>query len=222
VPIAVAGARNKAEAGDDGFARSLWWTAGGWWNNGVLSPPEAGQRASVRWTLFESDPSLNQSLISEGTTISQLFDQDKWERHRLADRYWRHAAGLFTSTVFQRILRPILAFVLFAAAFAAYSLHAVPAAALAGVALPTLALHPVPLSLLSPTVGLLLVFRINHSYARFLEGRLLWGACVRHCRDLARLLAVHLPDSPARRALLAHVVAYAWLLKAHLRAGRTR
>ena len=36
------------------------------------TPPAAGETPSVRWSLFESDPSLNQSLISEGTTISQV------------------------------------------------------------------------------------------------------------------------------------------------------
>jgi putative membrane protein len=71
-------------------------------------------------------------------------------------------------------------------------------------------------------VGLLLVFRTNFSYARFLEGRLLWGAAVRHCRDAARLATAFLPPSPARAALLGHLQAWAWLLKAHLRAGRTR
>ena len=71
LPISVAGARNKAEAGDDGFARSMWWTGG----HTRLHPPAPGEKPSVRWTLHESDPSLNQSLISEGTTISQLFDQ---------------------------------------------------------------------------------------------------------------------------------------------------
>jgi hypothetical protein len=36
-----------------------------------LAPPRAGEQPTVRWLLYESDPSLNQSLISEGTTISQ-------------------------------------------------------------------------------------------------------------------------------------------------------
>ena len=31
--------------------------------------------SEVRMELYRRDPSLNQSLISEGTTISQLFDQ---------------------------------------------------------------------------------------------------------------------------------------------------
>ena len=149
---------------------------------------------------------------------------DKWERHRLSDRYWRNTAGLFTSTVFRRILRPVLVFCAWAALLCVHNLYLCPL----GPTLPfgftpfPLTLNPLPLTLLSPMVGLLLVFRTNHSYARFLEGRLLWGSAVRHCRDLARLACTRLPPTPARQHFLALLVAYTWLLKAHLRAGRTR
>ena len=40
------------------------------WSSNLLR-----QSTSVRKVLYEKDPSLNQSLISEGTTISQLFTQ---------------------------------------------------------------------------------------------------------------------------------------------------
>ena len=125
---------------------------------------------------------------------------------------------MLSSTVFRRILRPVLAFCLWATLVCCYNLLLCPHASV----LPRLTLNPLPLNLLSPMVGLLLVFRTNHSYARFLEGRLLWGAAVRHCRDLARLVCTALPPSQDRSHLLAHVVAYVWLLKAHLRSGRTR
>ena len=59
----------------------------------------------------------NQSLISEGTTISELFDQDKWERHRRVARYWRHVTlgSLLSSTVFRRLAWPIGLLTLFSA-----------------------------------------------------------------------------------------------------------
>ena len=118
------------------------------------------------------------------------------------DRYWRHVTprSLVSSTVFRRILPPCAGLVAFAAAVCAYNLALVP---LLGAAAPpalAAALRPVslnlaPFSLISPMVGLLLVFRTNFSYARFLEGRLLWGAAVRHCRDVARLATAFLPPS---------------------------
>jgi predicted membrane chloride channel (bestrophin family) len=152
------------------------------------------------------------------------------------DRYWRFMRNLSVSTVFRRILSPCATLTAAAFAVCAYNLALVPLAHAAAASLPAsvalleapLALLPLvslnlaPFSLISPMVGLLLVFRTNFSYARFLEGRLLWGAAVRHCRDVARLTTAYLPPSAARAALLGHLQAWAWLLKAHLRAGRTR
>ena len=145
------------------------------------------------------------------------------------DRYWRHVTprSLVSSTVFRRILPPCAGLVAFAAAVCAYNLALVPLVAAAAPPALAALLRPVslnlaPFSLISPMVGLLLVFRTNFSYARFLEGRLLWGAAVRHCRDVARLATAFLPPSPERAALLGHLQAWAWLLKAHLRAGRSR
>ena len=40
--------------------------------------------------LLDFDPGLNQLLVSPGSSISQLWTQDKWERHRGVSRYWRH------------------------------------------------------------------------------------------------------------------------------------
>ena len=48
---------------------------------------DAVKRKTVRELLLSRDPGLNQTLISSGTSISQLFDQDKWERHRMVDRF---------------------------------------------------------------------------------------------------------------------------------------
>jgi hypothetical protein len=69
------GASNKGEAGSvRHWARKLWARGEEHIKKGRhfdLSPPQNGEAATVRWSLYESDASLNQSLISEGTTISQ-------------------------------------------------------------------------------------------------------------------------------------------------------
>jgi predicted membrane chloride channel (bestrophin family) len=138
--------------------------------------------------------------------------------------------SLLTSTVFRRVAKPILSLTCLAALICGYNLLLVPALATAVprlgvswmVAPSVVSLNITPFSLVSPMIGLLLVFRTNFSYARFLEGRLLWGSAVRHCRDAARLVATYLPPSVARTALFGHLQAWTWLLKAHLRAGRLR
>lgn len=57
--------------------------------------------SSVRQTLWTLDPGLNQSLMSSGTTVAQLFNQDKWESHRQVERYFEHLLGIPNSTVFR-------------------------------------------------------------------------------------------------------------------------
>jgi hypothetical protein len=75
----LAEVKDKSEAGPV----ERWWRAMAAYAMGAeppdgasretfgLAPPRAGEQPTVRWLLYESDPSLNQSLISEGTTISQ-------------------------------------------------------------------------------------------------------------------------------------------------------
>lgn len=47
-------------------------------------------------------------------------------------------------------------------------------------------------------IALILAFRTNTAYARFWEGRTLWGAIVNACRNLHRIGAEHAwPDAPA-------------------------
>jgi hypothetical protein len=80
-----------------------------------------------------------QSLISSGTSISQLFDQDKWERHRSVRRYFVNLHNIGVSTVFRRIAQPWAAVVAIACAVTAY--NAATPASWPAAALPSLAAH---------------------------------------------------------------------------------
>jgi putative membrane protein len=77
------------------------------------------------------------------------------------------------------------------------------------------ALPPLTHTLLGVVLGLLLVFRTNVSYDRWWEGRRLLGSMVNRSRDLARQVAVFVPDiaraasGETERAILRrHVAAY--------------
>ena len=61
--------------------------------------PLARPLTFCRKQLLENDPGLNQSLISSATTISQLFDQNLWEKHRRPGRYVNNLANMGQSTV---------------------------------------------------------------------------------------------------------------------------
>ncbi len=58
----------------------------------------------------------------------------------------------------------------------------------------------VPHTLLGAALSLLLVFRTNSSYARFVEGRMLWGTLVRCARNWIRLAATYMRGDIACRA----------------------
>jgi len=49
-----------------------------------------------------------------------------------------------------------------------------------------------PLTILGGFLSLLLVFRTNSAYARFWEGRIIWGGIMNTCRNLAQYAVTHL------------------------------
>jgi ion channel-forming bestrophin family protein len=123
----------------------------------LCAPTTCGMQ--VRQRLWAEDPGLNQALISSGTTISQLFNQDKWKIHRSSSRYLVHLLRIPTSTVFRRVLMPCC--VLTAVAIAVCTYNAQAPAHWARLAIST-----VPHMLLGAAISLQLVFRTNGSYSR--------------------------------------------------------
>ena len=202
----------------------------------------------IRERLLQVDPGLNQTLISSGTSISQLFDQDKWEKHRRVNRFFIDLQNIPTSTVFLRLIR-----VLFTLTFWAYLVLVMPKVlySLAHFFAPLLAkapnvffleptrhalltwmksstietftfyISPLFHTMLGTVIGLVLVFRTNSSYARFVEGRVAWGGLVRRCRDFARF-ALYIENKQLRDKMLGIVACYPFLLKSRLRSGRKR
>jgi hypothetical protein len=65
-----------------------------------LSKAAGNYYVGIRERLLQLDPGLNQTLISSGTSISQLFDQDKWEKHRRVNRFFYDLQNIPSSTVF--------------------------------------------------------------------------------------------------------------------------
>ena len=177
----------------------------------------------VRDSLLETDAGLNLTLLSSGTSVAQFFSQDMWERHRSIDRYTRNMSSFTKSTVLKRCMKICLYLTGWATAVTAVCLH-----------LPALAIsiQPVPLILLGPSIGLLLVLRTNASYARFAEARHAFGKLTGDCKNLARMLVTGLAttaggaggddDGAAMRRGLGLVKAVCYSTKSRMRAGRTR
>ena len=79
-------------------------------------------------------------------------------------------------------------------------------------------------TLLGFVLSMLLVFRTNTAYDRWWEGRKLWGALVNNSRNLAIKLTVILAeDDEEQRSFYRKIIpAYAYALRNHLRAEKTR
>lgn len=205
-----------------------------------LSKAAGNYYVGIRERLLQLDPGLNQTLISSGTSISQLFDQDKWEKHRRVNRFFYDLQNIPSSTVFLRLVRVLLTLTFLAYLvlimpgtllnlthkMVPYVSDIVPSSLLLWMkqsTIETFTFHISPLfhTMLGTVLGLVLVFRTNSSYSRFVEGRVAWGALVRRCRDFARFSA-YIENEQLRKTMLGVVSCYPYLLKSRLRSGRTR
>lgn len=79
---------------------------------------------------------------------------------------------------------------------------------------------PLPLTLFGSALALFLGFRSNSAYARWWEGRVLWGALINTSRSLARAARNYLTQPDAgdlRRTIVLRQIAYAHALRCQLR-----
>ena len=124
-----------------------------------------------------------------------VYRHEDWLKHRSETRLLRNLKGTFTSGVVRSLVSEVAAVVLVAlvvivwnsAAFGYYDLDNVlqpglfPAPEYLRLQLPIAVF-----TISSPALGLLLVFRTNSSYQRWLEARRAWGRVVSHCRNIMR------------------------------------
>jgi len=125
-----------------------------------------------------------------------VFTQDDWLKHRSTTRLVKNLRGTFSSGV----VRSLLAEVGIVAAISTFIVVwncmflgyvdfrniAHPAPLSPWLPAITLQLPYLPFTLSSPALGLLLVFRTNSSYQRWLEARTTWGKVVSQLRNLVR------------------------------------
>ena len=169
--------------------------------------------------VFCTDPGLNQNLISnEGSaTISRFFNQDGWEQHRDVGRYWRHLFSTHRSTVFLRVLEPVLMMSTAAALVAAWNTFMTTV-----YGLPALCIVPLAHQLTGGVVSLSLVFRTNNANRRLIDARRLLGKLSKCTRDMSRISQYIPNEGDCRIETLRHLRAFPYALESHVRKGRTR
>mmetsp|Transcript_18989 Transcript_18989/g.28947 ORF Transcript_18989/g.28947 Transcript_18989/m.28947 type:complete len:421 (+) Transcript_18989:112-1374(+) len=123
-----------------------------------------------------------------------VYTHNEWVKHRSSDRFIRNISSMYNSGVYKSLGREVFAttaiatfLVVFNALTGGYTdFDGVQHEAIIS-SLPQLTLPLTPFTLLSPSLGLLLVFRTNSSYGRWDEARKFWGLNINHTRDLNRM-----------------------------------
>mmetsp|Transcript_30234 Transcript_30234/g.65286 ORF Transcript_30234/g.65286 Transcript_30234/m.65286 type:complete len:531 (-) Transcript_30234:10-1602(-) len=126
-----------------------------------------------------------------------VYTHDQWRKHRSSDRFFNNLGTLFQSGIYKQVGNEVFLTVSIAVSVCVWNALAGGYQDFSG------AMHdPVlaegwamkigmPLeafTLLSPSLGLLLVFRTNASYKRWDEARKFWGLNINHTRDLNRMV----------------------------------
>ncbi|EOD32537.1 hypothetical protein EMIHUDRAFT_122975 [Emiliania huxleyi CCMP1516] len=138
-----------------------------------------------------------------------IYRHEDWLRHRSETRLLRNLQGTFTSGVVRSLLSEVIAVTLVAllvivwnaALFGYDSLGTTTTQpGLFGEEVPAFLRAQLPVSIFtlsSPALGLLLVFRTNTSYQRWLEARQAWGRIVSHCRNIMRQATLWIEEDEA-------------------------
>ena len=142
------------------------------------------------------------------------FTFKRWDEHRSTSRYNRHIASLFNSSVFQQLTQSLLTVGAIATGVCAYESDVVPVYDLA----PSLLMPTAPFDLTSFALALLLVFRTNSSYDRFVEVTGVWSGLGNRARDTMRQCISHIQQDgdelhPLAGAMCRWTVAYVRALK---------
>lgn len=186
-------------------------------NRKIAVPCKAGS-SSERWPREESamfgDSVKEQGRFYERTLSSFTFD--RWASHRSTSRYTRHMLGIFKSSIARGLAQPLLTVAGIASVVCFYEDSL--AKGLLPPYVPSLLMPTAPFDLTSFALALLLVFRTNTSYDRWLEVCTVWSGLGNRSRDTMRQCISHISDgsgamNPLSAAMCRWVIAYCRALK---------
>jgi putative membrane protein len=131
-----------------------------------------------------------------------VFNHGDWVKHRSSTRLIYNLSSIYKSGILRQLIKEISLVAAIATAVVVWNGILVPEYGLPMFCLPT-----APFTLSSPALALLLVFRTNSSYQRWLEARMRWGTIVSQSRNVVRMGSTWTNDAEA----LDRLVIAAWL-----------
>lgn len=125
-----------------------------------------------------------------------VFKHNDWVNHRSSSsRVFENLQSMFFSGVVRQLRPQVGAVTAVAAVVMVWNLGVV--GLNPNPNLPVIALPTVPFTLSSPALGLLLVFRTNAAYTRWMVGRDTWSRITAHSKNLVRMASVFSSDQQA-------------------------
>jgi putative membrane protein len=112
-----------------------------------------------------------------------VYSHSDWLKHRQSHRLFKNLGSTIFSGVVRGLLSEVATVALIALFVAVFNLYV---GRVLGKNALLLTLPALPFTLSSPALGLLLVFRTNASYGRWLEARSAWSRIVSHSRNILR------------------------------------
>lgn len=140
-----------------------------------------------------------------------VYTTNDWKRHRSSERYFKELKNMPKSIVIRGLFKQAGLVALFSTFIVIYNLMI--QLKIFKISLPLLSVPSQPFSLLSPSLGLLLVFRTNAAYARWTEGRTVWSVLSSQSFDFIRQSICWMDDKAIVAALTRHVVAFSICLR---------
>lgn len=131
-----------------------------------------------------------------------VFKHNDWVNHRQSSsKVFDNLQSMFFSGVVRQLRPQVGAVTAVAGVVMGWNLCAVSFAASNNFWLPMLTLPTVPFTLSSPALGLLLVFRTNAAYARWMSARDSWARMAAHSKNLVRMGSIFSSDQQAVKEL---------------------
>ncbi|KAG0480497.1 hypothetical protein HPP92_011355 [Vanilla planifolia] len=126
--------------------------------------------------------------VKEGGVLKHrsLYTPENWRVHRSSSRHLRHVLTSLSSRVILSLVPPVSIFTSFAAVLSLYNSAVI--YRWIPEFFPLMHASSLPYQLTAPALALLLVFRTEASYGRFVEGKKAWMSVVATVSEMAGLL----------------------------------
>ena len=145
-----------------------------------------------------------------------VFDKSDWKQHRNSNRYFREVANMPNSLILRGLGIPTMIVTVFSWMIVLHNVLVERFGLKIWPNWPLLSFPPLPFTLLSSALGLLLVFRTNVAYARWKDGRISWSMVSARSFDLMRQSLMWMNDERSKSRLVRYTVAFAKTMKWHL------